>query len=310
MKNAIFIPSVPQSEWSRDVLLGISPAELPIAGRRYIDYALEAAVRFGVIMAEVLDWRWTERLQRDFADLTRTSIPIFYQKGEGKLPHGLRDLAGQSSPLTANMEDGYIVVWGLALPHTNSDDAALEPLTDEELAETPVGTYRLSQGRWMRVLPRGFVVKNVQTWFGLNMILLKNAYGFTLPGYSAESGVHIGSNVVLEKGTEAKPPVIVGDNAWCARNVDIDGKVIIGNGAVVAEGVRLHKTIICDDTFVGQGLDLSNKIVNGNRIIDGLTGVWTDVEEGGIARRITPPSLGWLGKVWRFFAGTSMGRRD
>ena len=55
---------------------------------------------------------------------------------------------------------------------------------------------------------------------------------------------------------------------------------------------------------------LDYQVNNGNRIIDGLTGVWTDVEDAGIARRITPPSLGWLGKVWRFFAGTSMGRRD
>lgn len=310
MKNAIFIPSLPHVEWLADVMPGISPAELPLAGRRFIDYALEAAIRFGVVMAEILDWRWSERLHGEFSDLTRSQIPIFYQKGEGEPPRGLRDLSSQSSPLTANMEDGYVAVWGLALPSHNSDDATLEPLTDAELEETPVGTYRLSQGRWMRVVPRGFVVKNVQTWFGLNMIMLKNPYGFTLPGYSAEDGVHIGSNVVMEKGTEAKPPVIVGDNSWCARNVAIDGKVIIGNGAVVAEGARLNRTIVCDDTFVGQGLDLSNKIVCGSRIIDGLTGVWTDVEDAGIARHIAPSSFGWLGKIWRFLAGTSMGRRD
>ena len=240
MKNAIFVPSVAQTDWLRDVLPGVRPAELPIAGRRFIDYALEAAVRFGVVMAEVLDWRWTEHMHR-------------------------------------------------------------------ELDDTPVGTYRLSQGRWMRVVPHGFVIKNVQTWFGLNMILLKNPCGFTLPGYSAEKGVHIGSNVVLEKGVEAKPPVIVGDNAWCARNVAIDGRVIIGNGAVVAEGARLNRTIVCDDTFVGQGLDLSSKIIFGNRIIDGLTGTWTDVDDAGIARRIAQPSFGWFGKIWRFLAGTSMG---
>lgn len=310
MKNAIFVPTVPQSLWMNDVVPGIGPAELPLAGRRFIDYALEAAVRFGVVMAEVLDWQWTERLQGEFADLTRTTIPIFYLKGEGEVPHGLRDLANQSSPLTANIEDGFIVIWGLALPYANSDDATLEPLTDAELEETPVGIYRLSQGRWMRVVPRGFVVKNVQTWFGLNMIMLKNPYGFTLPGYSAENGVYLGSNVVMEKGVEVKPPVIVGDNAWCARNVSLDGKVAVGRGAVVAEGARLHRTIVCDDTFVGQGLELSSKIVRGNRIIDGLTGVWTDVEDIGIARHIAPASFGWLGRLWRFFAGNSMGRRD
>lgn len=310
MKNAIFVPTVPKSTWIGEVLPGMNPAELPLAGRRFIDYALEAAVKFGVVMAEILDWWWVERLHREFSDLTRTTIPIFYQKGEGCLPRGLLDLGSQSSPLTANIEDGFIAVWGLALPYLNSDYGELEPLTDDELRDTPVGVYRFSEGRWMRVAPRGFVVKNVQAWFGLNMIMLKNPYGFTLPGYSAENGVYIGSNVVMEKGVEVKPPVIAGDNAWCARNVSLDGKVVVGGGAVIAEGARLHRSIVCDDTFVGQGLDLSCKIVRGNRIIDGLTGIWTDVDDIGIARHIAPASFGWLGRIWRFFAGTSMGRRD
>lgn len=310
MDSALFVPSVPQTGWLGTVLPGLSPAELPIAGRRYIDYAIEAAQRFDVVMAEVLDWHWTERMQREFDELTRSTIPIFYQKGAGYPPCGLRDLQGQSSPLTADMQEGLVVIWGITLPHHSLADARLEPLSDAEVAETPVGVYRYTRDGWMRIVPNGFVVKNVQTWFGLNMILARDNYGFTLPGYSAEPGVHLGSNVTLEHGTEAKTPLIVGDNVWCARNVALEGEVIIGNGAVVGEGARLRRTIVFDNTFVGQGLELQNKIVRGNRIIDCVTGAWVDVEDAGVARWISDTSFGWLGQIWHFLAGTSRGRRD
>ena len=69
-------------------------------------------------------------------------------------------------------------------------------------------------------------------------------------------------------------------------------------------------TIVFDNTFVGQGLELQNKIVRGNRIIDCVTGAWVDVEDAGVARWISDTSFGWLGQIWHFLAGTSRGRRD
>lgn len=310
MQCALFVPSVSKTDWVGEVLPRTSPAALPISGRRFIDYALEAAARFNVVMGGILDWHWSAQMQREFDDITRSAFPVFYQKEEGPSPRGLNDLAGLPSPLTANLEEGLIVLWGLALPCHTLDEVRLVPVSDEDAAETPVGTYRYMNGRWMRVMPCGFIVDDVPGWFNLNMTILKNPIGFTLPGYSAEEGVHIGINVGMEKGVEARPPIIVGNDAWCERNVTINGQVVLGRGAVVAEGVRLDRTIVCDNTFVGQGLDLTSKVIYGNRIIDGLTGAWTDVDDPGVAHLIKPVSFGWLGHVWRFLAGTSMRGRD
>lgn len=310
MQCALFVPSILKTGWVGEVLPGTSPAELPICGRRYIDYALEAAARFNIVLCEVLDWGWSARMQHEFDDITRGAIPVVYHRREGNPLHGLNDLVGLPGPLTVDIENGLFVLWGLALPCHKLVEARMEPITDAEAAETPIGTYRYVDGRWMRVMPCGFIVDDAQSWFDLNMTMLKNPFGFTLPGYSAEEGVHIGSNVGLEKGTEARPPVIVGNDAWCERNVVINGQVVIGRGAVVTEGVKLDRTVVCDNTFVGRGLDLTGKVIYGNRVIDGQTGAWTDVDDVGIAHFIKPVSFGWLGLVWRFLAGTSMRRRD
>ena len=142
MDNILFVPATHELEWVQDVLPGTSPAELPVAGRRIIDYSFQCAQRFGVMFTEVLDWRFSERLADDFADMTRTGFPVFYLKGEGPVPKGLRDIENYSSPLTGPVSDGLVVVWGAAISTHMPGETTLEPLGDAECAETPAGLYR------------------------------------------------------------------------------------------------------------------------------------------------------------------------
>jgi hypothetical protein len=308
MDNILFVPSTRELEWVQDVLPGTSPAELSVAGRPIIDYAIERARSFGVVFTEVLDWRFSQRLADDFADMTRTGIPVFYLKGEGNVPRGLKDIEGYSSPLTSVIEDGLVVVWGIALAIHTLEEVSMEPVSDEDCAETPAGVYRRAGGRWMRIVPHGIVVRDIRSWHMLNFIVLRHPDMFTVPGYSSEKGVHLGSNVILEHGTSVKPPVLLLDNTWLGRNVILDGEVIVESGSFVSEGARLRNTVVGRDTFVGAGLDLDGKIVAGRRIIDAETGTWVDIEEPGLARRI-PTGLGWMRRIWHFLRGRSFGRR-
>ena len=308
MDNILFVPSTRETEWVQGVLPGISPAELPVAGRRVIDYAMERAQKFGVMFTEVLDWYFSEKLADEFADMTRTGFPVFYMKGEGPVPKGLKDIEGYSSPLTSNVTDGLVVVWGLAVSTHATEEVTLSPVSGEECADTPAGLYRREGGRWMRITPHGLVVRNVKAWHELNFVVLRSPEDFTLPGYSSERDVYLGRSVVMEYGTEVKPPVLLNDNTWLARNVRLSGDVIVDSGSYISEGANLRRTVVCRDTFVGAGLDLDGKIVSGRRVIDAQTGTWVDLEEPGLARRI-PHGLGWLRTVWRFLRGRSVGRR-
>ena len=271
MKAVLFVPSVPESEWIREILPDKSPAELPLAGRRWADFAVEWAEAEGFEMVEILDWHYSTALAEDFADLTAHAIPVFYHPGTGPLPASPADLARQSSPLTQGPADGIETVWGL------------------ELAGVRIGS--------------------VADWHRANLDLLAGTgFGgrrFTLPGYSAEEGVHLGRNVVTERGFEAKPPVLLQDDAWCARNVRLDGCCIVGRGSFVGEGARLERAVVCDGTYVGPGLELVDKIVAGHRVIDAATGVWVDIGERGVARALGR-SRGlprWLAAVADFLRG-------
>ena len=309
MERLLFVPSVAESEWLHELLPGLSAAALPIAGRHFIDYALESAHRFGFANIGILDRYYSERFADEFVEGESRGIPCLYLKLQRTVPHGLDDLDKVPSPFTNPVRDGLWVAWGLCLTSHRPEELSCEPLSPEECANTPVGIYCRRDGRWMRVRPRGIAVRDVKSWYRMNSAVLENSWLFTLPGYSAEKDVHLGRNVVLERGTKVKPPVILQDNTWCARNVHLDGDVVVGKGSFVGEGTHLARTIVGDNTYIGVWLELEDKIVVERRIIDIQTGSWTDVEESGLADAIGGNGFGWLRKLWSFLEGTSRGRR-
>ena len=272
MKAVVFVPSVPETAWAREALPWLSPAELPIAGRRWIDCVVEWAVARGYQMVEVADWFWSESVAADFADLTAHAVPVFYQRGEGPLPASADDIRRLSSPLSRDVgTPGVDLVWGYALD--------------------------------------GMKIDGVRDWHAANLMLLEGdgpgGIAYTLPGYSAEKGIHLGRNVVTEPGFSAKPPVLLCDDVWCARNVRLDGSCVLEKGSFLDEGVRLRRTVVCRGTYLGPDLELEDKIVAGNRVFDAATGAWTDIEERGVAHYI---ERGWklpkkLGRAARFLLG-------
>lgn len=307
--NILFVPSVRDTQWVTRVIPGLSPAELPVAGRRIIDYQLEYAQHFGVELTEILDWHYSKALADEFRNPEEKGYPVFYNRWEGDMPRGLNDLAGCFTPLTGTLQEGLVVVWGLCLSTHLRDKMTLVPISDAECADTPIGVYKLVGGKWMRAKPFGARLSNVKTWHRTNFAVLHKPGFFTLPGYSAESDVHLGRSVAIEHGSEVKPPVLLSDNTWCARNVRLDGDVIVGSGSFVGEGAKLRRTVVCNDTYVGTGLELDNKIVCGKRIIDAESGAWMDMDDPGVAGSIGGV-FGWMKALWRFLRGRSSGRFD
>ena len=310
MGNILFVPSVSGAEWIATVLPGISPAELPVTGRRLIDYALERMRRLGFNFAEVLDWSFSERLSAEFEEDRYAGFHVYYHRGAGEVPRGLAALENPTFPLAGKVADGLTVIWGPCITGYESGEVRVEPLPPEACAQTPMGIYRREDGRWMRVRPKGLAAKDVRSWRRINLAVLENPDAFTLPGYTAERDVHIGRNVVLERGTQVEHPVLLNDNVWCARNVWIDRDVIIGKGAFVSEGTHLLRTIVCDETYIGNDLEIVDKIIVGSRVIDAEAGTWIDLGEKGMAHGIDHHGTGWMRKFVDFLYGRSRGRRE
>lgn len=307
--TALFIPFVRDSAWVDCVLPDTSPAELPVAGRLFVDYAAEAAMHFAATSADVLDARFSQRLVKRFATRQDGLLSVSYRNWYGTLPDGLLDLEGRPEFTREAVGcDGLAVMWGLSLPLYGPGEAEVEPVPEDAARFTPAGIYHYRDGRWFRPKAGVASVRDCASWLDLTMRLLRGEGRFTLPGYSAESGAHLCRNVVLEHGADVQPPVLLLDNSRCGRNVRLRGGVVLGRNSFVGESTVLERTMVCDDTVVGEGLELNGKIVVGTRIVDAATGTWADIEESALVRPLDRFPA-WMSAIAKFLAGASHGRR-
>ena len=306
--RAFYFPCVPDSGWLEGVLPGVGPAEAPVAGRKFIDWTLEAAGRFGVDSAVLVDKRISPELEHRFAIDRDGLCAVSTMRLAKGLPRSLSEVI--ASPWfrgIAEADSSVTVLWGNALPFYDVAAAKYEPVPEPLLGETPAGIYHWCGGKWLRPAAGAAAMRDAASWLDISMRLLEGEGSYTLPGYSAEKGVYICRNVVMELGTEVHKPVMLLDDAWCSRNVRLE-RAVVGAGAFVGEGAKLVRTMVCDGTFVGEGLDLEGKIVAGGRVIYAATGTWVDIEESGMVRGVSRAPR-WVRAIGRFLAGSSFRRR-
>ena len=78
----------------------------------------------------------------------------------------------------------------------------------------------------------------------------------------------------------------------------------------MSEGTHLLRTIVCDETYIGNDLEILDKIIVGSRVIDAEAGTWIDLGEKGMAHGIDHHGTGWMRKFVDFLYGRSRGRRE
>ncbi|ABL65844.1 glycosyltransferase [Chlorobium phaeobacteroides] len=102
---------------------------------------------------------------------------------------------------------------------------------------------------------------------------------YVLPGYSGESDCHIGRNVVISKSTEITKPVIIGNNVQLLAGSVIGPGSVIGSNVIIDRQSTVIGSIVLDNTYIGEHLDLENRIAAGNILIEPESGVSLAMED-------------------------------
>ncbi len=123
-------------------------------------------------------------------------------------------------------------------------------------------------------------VSNVGDIHRLSMeILMDHSDQYVLPGYNNEDHIYIGHNVTIAKKAKIIPPVMIGNH------VQIYGETVVGPGAIIGSDViidahsSVQDSVIFDKTYVGEHLELKNKLLGGNLIVDPDTGTQVHLED-------------------------------
>lgn len=96
--------------------------------------------------------------------------------------------------------------------------------------------------------------------------------GLLLSGKEVEPGVWLSRNVVLHPTAQVFPPVYIGETTEIGEGVKLGPNAVIGNGCVLDARSTVANSAVFSGSYVGEGLELSDVIVDKNRLINARVG--------------------------------------
>ena len=228
------------------------------------------------------DWAGEFFPGRSLASLPICGKPILEYQLDECAKEGAEEVLvldwGYDRVLAARLGDGSR--WGLKLTYTGSDAGH----THRSQISRHAGFVGASDIKFiLENVVGGRRIDSLAAYFEANLAVLRDPGDLVLPGYSAESGVYAGMNVVIKPGVEISAPVFLGDNVRIERGVSVQDGVVLGEGAVVSRYTRLSRCVIFEGTYLGANMDVEGKIVTGRRVIDPHAGVFVDLVDAGLS---------------------------
>jgi NDP-sugar pyrophosphorylase family protein len=99
-------------------------------------------------------------------------------------------------------------------------------------------------------------------------ILGKQFSGLLLRGRETDPGVWLSRNVVLHPTVQIKPPVYLGENSRIGAGGHIGPDAVVGKDCVLDARCLVTNSVLFPGSFVGEGLELADVIVDKNRLIN------------------------------------------
>lgn len=112
-------------------------------------------------------------------------------------------------------------------------------------------------------------------------------------------GIWVGRNHIIHPSVRLAPPVYIGDNCQIGKDVSLGPEVVLGKNVIIDDEATILQSTILDQTYVGQLVDIDNRVVNKNMMIDVQTAESMEVVDGFLLGEAHPALLGsGLLRLW------------
>jgi len=299
--KAIINPYNHSLKWCEKFFPDYSLCSLPLAGKEFAEYLIDAVSTLDVTDVMLLDYNFDSGLRRKVGRGERWSLSLQYvgsgiRRDPFQLVDEHRGFAG---------EEDLLIIMGPVLPEFGEGEA-LTVLPEEVQPGVKYrdGVYLYRGGKLFECGTARRSMRTLHEYFELNFQLLRSPRNHVLPGYRAENDVHTGMNVVIMPGCEITPPVILCDNTCLERDCRLEGGVIIGHDAIIDSGNYLRRCVVFDHTYIGRDMEFVDKIVASGRIIDPVHEVAVELDESGISSSLDDGlhQVDWTGIFEYWFA--------
>lgn len=134
------------------------------------------------------------------------------------------------------------------------------------------------------------------------MLLEGRLPGFTIGGIERRPGIWVSRNVVIHPSAELVGPLYIGANSRLNRDVRLGANTVIGSECIVDTNTTIEHSLVTAGSYVGEGLELNNAVVNHNLLVNVRLDTSVDIVEsfllGGIKER--KPRY-WFGRSLQAF---------
>lgn len=165
------------------------------------------------------------------------------------------------------------------------------------LDEKGLGVHLLSmaEGKEIRIAVKKQI--SVQSFENLltshRTLLDKDFPGLSLKSREVENGVWLSRNVSLHPTTRLIPPVYINEDCRISRGIKLGPHATIGSGCVLDSGCFVENAAVFPNTYVGEGLELKDVLVDKNRLINIRHNTVVSISEDFILGGVSASNLGF-----------------
>ena len=305
-----------------------SPALLlPLVDRPFIQHVVEFLVDQGVSEFDFILSHFPEKIEQFLGDGTRwgstfrfhlareasrplsviKALPLGNAEESILLVHADRlpqVLLAQTNPLLTKQRGPVVYFW------LNQDDApdqqtqwtgwawlsgtALTQLANEDdnaRFATRLWALGHQQGALVEV-PKPLSVESCsELLIAHQAVLAKQFSGLRLKGREIESGVWVSRNVRLHPTARIIPPVYIGENCWVEEHVQLGPHAVLGRNCVINPQSAIMQSVVLPGSYVGEGLELADTLVDRNRLVNVRVGSEVTVLDDFILGSLLDQSL-------------------
>ncbi|NTU93331.1 MAG: NDP-sugar synthase [Chlorobiaceae bacterium] len=271
--------------WLTPLFPGVHPLVMPICNKPFIEYLIDFSILAGSTAVRIVSDGPLNDVERYCENGSRWGIDISYASilVDDDLDAVMDKNARYCSEGRMMVTSGFIFI-SYEKKHELKPFVAMAPAGT--LLRGSTGSLLLTGtpenvGEVREPAPCSLVeLDSIGSYYRLSTeILNERPSPYVLPGYSNEPDCHIGRNVVTSKGAEIIKPVIIGNNVQIMKGAVVGPFAVIGSNVIVDRESTVSNSMLLDNTYIGENLDIVGRIAYGNILIDPASGVSIAMED-------------------------------
>ena len=271
--------------WVRKTFPCIHPLLLPICNKPFIEFVIDFAILTGSSALRLLCDGEVDAVERYCEQGSRWGIDISYASIHPD--DTIHAILGKNRKFCG--EERIVIVSGFSFIRYDKRlnyKSLANTLAPGEWAACPGGRITLTglpgstAAHWVSAPLSLMPLNDMASYYRASMEALESgADRYVLPGYGDEPACAFGRNVVISNSVDIRKPVSIGNNVQLIGNAIIGPSAIIGNNVIIDRESRVESSIIFDNTYIGEHLEVNGRIASGNRLNDPVSGASIAMED-------------------------------